>query len=333
MAVDCEDCIIARMDFQCLTLLLPPALCSMISCAASCGLLYWLWVARERRTTLMARLLWHLAMADMLFSLSYMVFFFIQVLGHIHAIREPELDGLCANSSAVVVGAFFTSALVEVFLSFSLAGALFHSASALKCFQHLLFAVGPLALTLTLWKERMVREHWSSSQNTCTESENVVVDVVAAVSLIICLTTYVVCLIQASRIERIGLSVRMKVLSRVRFFVLSWFVCTLPDGVRTMKIWPLLDAYPFTPLCQCLLSLRGFADTVVYALQSNYIQRLEMRSQSEPISVSMTQRRPLRFSFQVNFGETMIVEESHAQEGTRNGDEAFDSAPDSFIAL
>ena len=79
----------------------------------------------------------------------------------------------------------------------------------------------------------------------------------------------------------------------------------LPQHGAAQRNWKFLDSMWCMSLALSLNALNGFANTVVYALLTNYVQRLEDRS---PNLFSLNTVQDHRHSFRVAFGEQSVDE-------------------------
>ena len=278
-----------------------PSVCCCVSVTASISLLKGLMaVGPQHRRTLMARELWHLAVADILFSVTGILYTCGATLD------LPDSGGLnifCKVSQILFSVGFFSSAFVETILALSLTAALLRSSLTLSFLGCVLVPAWPVATLLSIVSTFLGKYQWS--KESCTYTRNTVMNgVTAVVAVGISFISYAVCFFRVKRSERVGLSVRTKVVYRARFFLVAFFVCTFPwITIRCFSV----HSSGLTALCDSLLGLRGLANFLVYARQSNYVQRLSNRSEGQLIPATIADHT--RFSFCVMLGSVTVAED------------------------
>jgi len=293
-----------------------PVICMVLSAYACKVLLRSLRVTRRhQKDKLMGMQLWHLAVADLVFSLLAIPLFVLQFFGvnnvlHIGRLHGIGMDAVCFAFDALIDAGLFTSCIVTVHLSVTLLAVMTRVPVALAILRRLLPTTWLIGLCLSTYESYRVQVYWSGG---CwihhADTTGVYVELACfAVSL----TVYVLCVIQLVCCLKVGHHVERKVWSRVHFFIVAWFICNLPRVLLIVaSYFDFLQYYrsypPYTIVATCLLNLNGAANCLVYGFQGGYMERLRMRSRSRPIAVSGQ-----RESFCVTVGDVTMVSISPA---------------------
>jgi len=274
-----------------------PCMCASVSVAASIGLMRRLHQAGPSNRGLMGRQLWHLAAADCLCSLGIVLTFIFQGLKGSSTAKEVMTGACDAIATFCLIGAL-TSSLVEVHLSLSFLAGLCRNVLVLDLLRRSLLCLWPLGTLLSVWQLCTEGEQWTE-RGGCKHEAATLYAAVQVLSLLVCGSAYLISLILVMCSGRVGYSVQSKVLARAQYFPLVWLVCTCPNTVRLMRFWKFLESMWCVSLALSLNALNGFANTVVYALLTNYLQRLENRSPN----ISLNTVQDQLHSFRVAFGE------------------------------
>jgi len=280
-----------------------PCMCASVSVAASIGLMRRLHQAGPSNRGLMGRQLWHLAAADCLCSLGIVLTFILQGFKGSSTAKEV-MTGACDTEGTFCLIGALTSSLVEVHLSLSFLAGLCRNVLMLDLLRRSLLCLWPLGSLLGVWQLCTQRFQWTA-QDGCKHTDATLFAAVQVLSLLVCGSAYLISLILVMCSGRVGYSVQSKVWTRAQYFLLVWLVCTCPNTVRLMRNWKFLDSMWCMSLALSLNALNGFANTVVYALLTNYVQRLEDRS---PNLFSLNTVQDHRHSFRVAFGEQSVDE-------------------------
>ena len=147
--------------------------------------------------------LWHLAVADLVFSLLAKPLFVLQFFGvnnvlHIGRLHGIGMDTVCFAFDALIDAGLLTSCIVTVHLSVTLLAAMARVPVALAILRRLLPATWLIGLCLSTYESYRVQVYWSGG---CwihhADTTGVYVELACfAVSL----TVYVLCVIQLVRI-------------------------------------------------------------------------------------------------------------------------------------
>lgn len=280
-----------------------PSCCSVVSAVACIGLLRRLSVMnRQFRMKLMCRQLWHLAVADLVFSLaavgSSAVIFLVD--GGYFSLPEQNrhMTMLCSVANGILFGSFFTSSFVETTLALSLLAALCRCSSALCVLYWGLFAAWPLGVLAGVYSIVTEDVHWSGSDCKLDERTEAMAGVVF-LCLIVSVAVYILSCCQVFHVRRFGLSVQKKVWTRAHSFLLAWFLCVFPEVLRKSGVFS--DVQWLKPYTWSLLNLNGLGNTIAYVRQGNYKSRLATRVRGRPLNVRCDDSSR-SFSFVVSFG-------------------------------
>jgi hypothetical protein len=230
---------------------------------------------RENRHRLMGRQLWHLAAADVCFgTLTFMLFIFNIMSSRGVAIltsRSSRLDAFCVAVSWGYSVGFDTSMAVEAHLAVAFAAALFRCTAFLSILRRLLCLVWPIGIALATVETLNDKTFW---RHGCANENRDLVGVSAvSASVLICIISYFCSLL---RVATAGPVIRDRVLYRSQLFILVWIVCLVPNIVRVVRG----ISNPWYSLVSLhLFNLRGLFSTLLYFVQSHYVQRMRLRRQ------------------------------------------------------
>lgn len=291
---------------------LVPVYCSVISAVASATLLSWLAAVGEpHRRKLMARQLWHLAVADLLFAVSMIILFVFEFFAgaygwsKVSGAWEDGFSGFCVVSNYAISVGVSVSAIIEAHMSLALVAGVYRSDIAMRLLRISLVCAWPFCLVLSIVNMYLLNMSWA--KGICdTKHVHVVYNTVTVVCCLISVTSYVFCLFRVVGAESNGLHVVKKVWSRVHYYLVAWLICILPETLRLLARGS--DLAYAKEVTESLLALNGAANTIVYVIQSNYVRRLAMRSRSEIVG----RRRPnFDGSFNVTLGGTSFKSEAN----------------------
>jgi len=279
-----------------------PILCSAASLLASMRLLRDLHNASlmYHRKRMMNCQLWHLAMGDVTLSVSIVVDCFMR--GFMRYINWFGMDAVC---SVVFVGAgvgMMTPCIVEVHLSLSLLLTLVRSDRGLDFLWRILPVVWPLGTFFAVWSTFRLAVAWIPDDGCVEGQASEVVAAVEASCFIFAASTYLLSSYHVMCGGSANQSVRNKVYARVQCYLLTWFVCSVPDAVRLMMPDALCTIPWLTACTLSLVSLNGLLNTVVYARQRMEAQRLR----NGPMSGSILMSGGPRHSFLVSLGTATV---------------------------
>lgn len=279
-----------------------PILCSAASLLASMRLLRHLHNASlmHHRKRLMNCQLWHLAVGDVTLSVCIVVNCFMR--GFMRHINWVGMDAVCW---VVFVGGgagMMTPSLVEVHLSLSLLLTLVRSERGLDFLWRILPAVWPLGTLFAVWSTFRLAVAWIPDDGCVEGQGSEVVAVVEASCVIFAACTYLSSSYHVMCGGSANQSVRNKVYARVQSYLLTWFVCSVPDAVRLMMPEALCTIPWLTACTMSLVSLNGLLNTIVYANQRIEAQKLRNGSMNGSILMS----RGPRHSFLVSLGTATV---------------------------
>lgn len=283
-----------------------------VSSAASICLLCWLGSAQPKhKNKLMGRQLWHMAVADLAFGVFASMTFAMELLA-LYKVQLPfgmsNLNGICRSSAWAYSLGIETSALIETHLAVSLAASVYRCPRMLKYLRLGLVLVWPLggaAAFLEVYDDDI---RWFDDHG-CKRSNPDFVFISSQVTfVVISLASYIICLVRMCGSS--SRAVHDRVLGRVHYYLLAWFICCGPDLIRISSPSNVMQALPgFHCLALVLFNLNGFFNTLVYACHSRYIRRMVKRSARGPITSRPSETFDLRLfcSLPVAFGDVDIV--------------------------
>lgn len=270
-------------------LFLLPVSCAALSVVASLTLQCLLsLVPKRHQSRLMTRQFWHLTLADLVFSLSFIV---QCVLSSFRLWRMT--DGFCYVSHIAISTGLLTSCLVETHLSLTLVLCLCRCSRAMCVLRKGLFIVWPAGVLLSTYATVSTGMVWQDGQ--CSRRRgDLIMGAVECVSGLISVTCLVASLIWVGFNSTVTVASQTRVCRRVSLFILAWFMCIAPETIRF--VW--FDSHADCEIATLsLLCLNGFANVLVYVFNGNYALRLVRRIRSIPIG-----ERTLVYSFGVGFG-------------------------------
>lgn len=279
-----------------------PLAAGLASLAAAATLLLWLHRLRGAQEKLMARQLWHLALANLIECGMLIVWFALDLLNFAFGVgreRTEVLDGLC-TFSLWNNAAFMTSLLVEVHIAMATAAALYRSHTALRALSCTVAFLWPLGFCMGAIVVFPSGIFWDPEIGSCDTKADAGEQFKAAIitlALCICFVTYIAGFVGA--ITHGGLSLQARVWGRVKFFLaaamVSWFPFVLFSYINVGGlIAGRLGRFDFHFVFTFFMS-NGWLNTCVYALESKFIARAERRrelqlqrmQQLDPADISM----------------------------------------------
>lgn len=263
-----------------------PLAVNLLSFFASVRLFLWvhrLTVAREK---LMARQLWHLALADSIESGMLVFWFSLDPLHNIFGIGSEAsalLDALCVFGMWNNV-AFMTSLLVEVHIALATVAALFRFHNMLRVLSRSVVYLWPPGVVMGVLVAFPSGSFWDTADGACNTSAQAGEEfksIVMLAALCICFLTYAAgfALVRGSG----GLSLQSRIWDRAKFFtlaaMLSWFPFIVYTRVidKGNSIFGPAGPVAFYITFSLFLS-NGFLNALVYALQSRFVSRARKRA-------------------------------------------------------
>lgn len=267
--------------------LLPPILCACVSAFASHRFMRCL-ASDSHLATALSRHLKNLAVADLVFSLGFIVHFFFYPFSDDIIMLIP-----CGVGGLFVDLGVFASAIVEVFLALSLWAALYQSLTATTYLSHLLTRSWGLAAIFTFAECFISTESLAQVEKVCTETPASFSNAVTLLCALLIVLVYLGCVVKILQASDWTASDQFRCLSRLRYFLLVWLVCTCPNALRNAGLSTSLSHEPLRTVCRVLVALRGTANALFYALHSFMRPR-----QRHPLSSRSLSSRRGRFRHQ-----------------------------------
>lgn len=256
---------------------------SSLSFAASVCLLYWLKGVKEvNRQKLMWRQLWHISVADLVFGLFAIPELLIMLLSRNDVLSAGPNQKILENSCVVVALAYSvglnTSAIFETHLAMSFTAAIFRWPRVLNCLRSTLILIWPLGCVVSLVETYLEQYSWRAGMGCVCTTSDITFTIVYGSCSFVALTSYVFCLAKMCIASHtVNHAVVHRVWNRVSFYILASLVCNLPSAIRVSSDFNIFQTKPaMTQLADVLLCCNGFANAVVYALQSRYVRRVSV---------------------------------------------------------
>lgn len=282
------------------------------------------------RTKLLARQLWHLALADII-SLTPSGY------RHLNSFFSLQFHTNVSNGGCIVwrVANFgaLTSSLVEVHIALASSLAIFRHRSLLAKSAHGLIIVWPIGFLLSVVD--IVRMYASSSDSNAIGTSSCIDPSLRAVevrnvsllaSLIICMLAYIIGIVKSRDSRSSGAmpgSIENHTVHAALWVLLGSIVSTAPIVVVQQFILPGNPGMTSVLQAACVLcDLGGLTNTCVYAILNRRAKRIVLRQEIKESEgrASMTTRAI--HSFPVAFGETGVVIVPSDQAGAIPNDQA-----------
>jgi len=248
------------------------------------------------------------AAADLLFACAAVPDYLMALMASNHIMLEnvgPKvLDSVCFGIPLIVDTGLFASSIVALHMSLSFCATLFRKPIALTILRKVLIAVWPLAIVLSTVELISVNIYWNPNLGCLRHNADAIAFGVEVSCVASSLLMYLVCLIVLACSDTFGQSVQKKIWARAQFYVAAWLTCHLLNTVRVAHMGGFLYNRWMHLVTLALVSLSGLANTLVYAVQSGYMRRLENRSASATISLADHDRD----SFLVSIGVAQVVD-------------------------
>lgn len=263
-----------------------PAVASLFSFVASLLLLVWLWRLRESTARrLMARQLWHLAVADLLSSamlIPWYVFALLQASGNEH---NGAL--ICPFGHANNIP-FMTSVFLEVHIALATIATIFHNSRALRALSRSLpfiwalgFIVG--GAVVALGEIFLPEDDGVLCDKYDMEGEKLKA-VIMAVALVVCIATYAIGM--GSVGNRHGGGVAARVWRHANLFIVAALVTWVPFVIFSLW-WTFSDntngVSTWYYLTRVFLESNGSFNALVYVWRSGFLRRTRSRTMRRPI--------------------------------------------------
>lgn len=341
----------------------------LISLLASLSLLTWVWrLSKPVSKKLMARQLFHLALADALQSSLISVRFVLELLHTLSVLgSEPEWSrALCSIGYADRLP-LMTSMLVEVHIALATVCCICHWPTALAVLSKtvpLLWVPGCVLGAIVFYEDRV---SWDRSVGVCNPlvvGERLL-SIVLVGAAVVCIVAYLAGIAQSWRVAAGPVQDRRR--SQAQMFVMAAVLSWLPyvvfaftqwgresrlvsdDGSRRNKIWYITSSW--------FSSLNGLLNAVVYAYKSGSFRRtlrrqggnsgnVNVRSTGESlptvggseapnsgrVSHRMSAAHSSRISFEVAF-KTVAEVFAVSARTTERQTEVFDMSPQTSFSL
>lgn len=281
-----------------------PLACSLASIVASAALLRWVWTLQGAlANTLMARQLWHLALADLISSTLYtpwgMMNLLHSVSGH-GSQGSPALDLVC-NFAMLDNIAMMASAATEVHIAFSLGASVFRCTGALRVFSKALPFVWLLGLILGLPVVLIGDAYFSAAEGECNTRSMIGEEFevgVWAVAFLISLAIYIAVVVMVERNS--GSPAQARVHRRVGLFMFAAAVSWAPYIVYVLVSKDLGDNAIAYNLCFASLQSNGLLNALAYKRRSGLERRI-LRGRSAGGAGVCLQEVGDAISFEVTF--------------------------------
>lgn len=307
-------------------------------CASVC-ILFWLSrITRGHRHKLMARQLWHLALADLCGSFviaSGAVLTLVLVWSELQLSR-PLQHSACLYVSLQNIFAM-TSILVEIHIALTTALAIRRCNRFVAALSGALTFLWPLGFAVGMCVVIMDRDGWDDSIGACSYSRNYgeyLKSGVLILGVIICGSTYIyAALLSVSMDYSSNMAATVRLWSRAKYYTLMSLIANGP-----FCAWNLLEHFGFwsqTPLSSistaawyvsiAVFNLHGLFNTVVYAAHCRYVRQVmnfrqdfSLASSRASAAMSLQQcthaPQPIAAaSFTVRFSEPEVTEVANIQ--------------------
>lgn len=297
-----------------------PAFACFISTTASLILLCWLCKLNESLARrLIARQLWHLALADVFASGLLFPWFTLAILragdptfgGDEDTVNVP-LNILCAVCHGNNIP-YMTSVFVELHISLSAIATIMRRPEALKALAKYLPSVWVLGTVVGGAVEAFGQARWDGDSGGCQPkaSGEVIKGVVMALVLVACIVIYVSGMILAAR--RHGGSVEGRAWRRASVFITAAVVTWVPFVIFSLRPRKHNDnlydsnSKRWYYVMSVFLESNGILNAVVYAWQSGFLRRNVDRAKFICDAQDTTASLPLAVSFNVAFRSSVDV--------------------------
>lgn len=259
-----------------------------VSFVASLTLLLWVWtLSKPLAGKLLARELWHIALADMLTALLLIPWFVVGLLNAYSDFGNDSqsqitMDAICWVSYLNNVP-FMTSLFLEVHIALATVFSIFRLSSAISLLSKLLplvWACGFVIGGIVVWRGHAT---WDPKGPTMTGSckglpEGEMLKICTMIGgLAICTATYMVGIATGARARHIGQAVEGRAWRKAKLFVAAALVAWLPFAI--LHFTPVFEEHGvWFYSAAALLSANGFFNAAVYSWKSGFVRRVERRN-------------------------------------------------------
>eukprot|EP00929_Paragymnodinium_shiwhaense_P068412 TRINITY_DN34399_c0_g1_i4.p1 TRINITY_DN34399_c0_g1~~TRINITY_DN34399_c0_g1_i4.p1 ORF type:complete len:443 (-),score=54.69 TRINITY_DN34399_c0_g1_i4:296-1624(-) len=213
------------------------------------------------------RQLWHLAVADICYSVFDIGYNLIQAINHTYPISSS--DSMCQGTMFVMLVGMYTSAFIETSLAFGFAFDYWRCKSCVRVLDASLLWLWPLA-TIVAFIDMV--SNLQSGEDQCVVERMAVRKNEALIVLtcfIVSLGAYVASLL---RVHMFPGSVQGLIWRMALVYPVNFFLTYIYPSLESMHTWLVIIAYS-------LLGLNGFVNAASYAANCRYVKRtMSLRS-------------------------------------------------------